>query len=420
MTYNTRPVPQQGPVIVPRVAGRRLSAAMRVMPAVVVMGARQTGKSTLVESHPDLVGHTLVTLDDADVRDQARTAPDALLARAPRHIIDEIQREPTLLLALKAAIDRQRPRIPGQFVLTGSANLLTMKRVEDSLAGRAAYTTLWPMSRREQLGLGTAGIWDDFFAHDAEAWYDLVRSSTAPASDWQGLARRGGYPTPALALPDAAARTMWFQQYLSAYLSHDLRDLSNIDDVSALRRLMRIACTRIGSLVNRAGWASDAELTATTAFRHLELLETTYQLVRVEAFTINRTKRAIKTPRAYWSDPGFALHIAGYPPLDGHHFENVVLADLMVWRDGRPDTPAVMQWRTTNHDEVDFVIELADGRVLPVECKTATRPSYSDAAGLRLFLEEHDEAVGGLLLHGGSETFWIAPRVLATPWWQVF
>jgi hypothetical protein len=132
---------------------------------VVLTGARQTGKSTLVS---DLPGRTYLTLDDLDVRHDAATAPDDLVARAPRLTLDEVQRGPDLLLAIKRAVDRRRTA--GQFVLTGSANLLMMKRVADTLAGRATYLTLWPMTRSEQAGLGAAGRWADLFATGPDDW----------------------------------------------------------------------------------------------------------------------------------------------------------------------------------------------------------------------------------------------------------
>src|SRR5439155_11172129 len=152
-----------------------------VMPVVVVTGARQTGKTTLVREQAPSGERLYLTLDDLDVLGQAQAAPDDLVARAPRITLDEVQREPDILLAVKRAVDRRRR--PGRFLLTGSANLLLMRRVSETLAGRASYLTLWPMTRREQLGLGREGIWQELLdARDAE-WPELIRAQDAPQQD---------------------------------------------------------------------------------------------------------------------------------------------------------------------------------------------------------------------------------------------
>jgi predicted AAA+ superfamily ATPase len=239
-----------GPAVLPRLASAHLSAVAAVMPVVVIMGARQTGKSTLVRHDPVFGAYPYLTLDRSDVREQAREAPDELLTRAPRLVLDEVQRDPELLLALKALIDRQPRRTPGQFVLTGSANLLTMRRVRETLAGRAAYATLWPMTRRERLGFGAAGLWDDYLAVPFADWYDVAHGSPNPDDDWRTLAPLGGYPTPALDCPTAEARAVWFQGYLDTYLDRDLQDLAAIANRTDFRRVMRNACLRVGALVN--------------------------------------------------------------------------------------------------------------------------------------------------------------------------
>jgi uncharacterized protein len=406
--------------VVPRLAATHLAAAAAVMPVVVVMGARQTGKSTLVRHDPVFGGYPYLTLDRSDVREQAHAAPEDLLTRAPRLVLDEVQRDPALLLALKALIDRQPRRTPGQFVLTGSANLLTMGRVRESLAGRASYTTLWPLTRRERLGFGTAGAWDDFVTARFDDWHDVALAWTGPDDDWRALARLSGYPTPAFECLTDEARAIWCQGYVDTYLDRDLQDLAAIGNRTDFRRLMRIACLRVGALVNKSEWARDAGLPLTTADRYLDLLETSYQLVRIDAYAVNRTKRLIKSPKAYWSDTGLAMYLAGESTPRGAHLENLVLSDLLAWRDALTRRPSVMHWRTAKGDEVDFVVELPDDTLLAVEVKATTRPGHGDAAALRGFLAEYGDAVrGALLLHGGTETFRLGERILAVPWWRV-
>ena len=153
--------------------------------------------------------------------------------------------------------------------------------------------------------------------------------------------------------------------------------------------------------------------------RYLNLLETSYLLVRLSPYAVNRTKRLVKSPKVYWSDSGVALHLTQEEEPGGAHLENLVLQDLLVWRDARLDRAEVFYWRTTVGEEVDFVVEAGD-RLLPIEIKAADRPRLRDAAHLRTFRAEYGErARAGLLLHGGETLDWIAPDVLAAPWWRV-
>jgi len=386
------------------------------MPAVVVSGARQTGKSTLVGGVANRPERLYLPLDDLDVLYQARTAPDDLVARAPRITLDEVQRAPDLLLAVKRAIDADRR--PGRFVLTGSANLLLMRQVSETLAGRASYLTLWPMTRREQLGLGACGIWEELLAAKDTAWRDVVAAQKLEREDWRALARRGGYPVPALQLSSAEDRRTWFAGYTQTYLERDLQDLSAIASLPDLRRLMRAVCLRLGQLVNQAELGRDVALPQPTVHRWLNLLEASYQLVRVPAYAVNRTKRLIKTPKAYWADTGLALHLSGEEP-GGPHLENLVLGDLLAWRDARAQRAEVCYWRTAAGAEVDFVVE-AGRSVVPIEVKATTRPHVGDARHLASFRAEYrGRSRTALLLHAGDRLEWLAPGILAAPWWRV-
>ncbi|MGH8306550.1 MAG: ATP-binding protein [Steroidobacteraceae bacterium] len=292
----------------PRLVGTALSERLRVMPAVVVTGARQTGKSTLAEQ---LVpgARRYATLDDLDVLDVARRDPEILVGGPGAVTFDEVQREPELLRAVKRAIDRDRT--PGRFLLAGSANLLLMRQVSESLAGRASYLTLWPMTRREQLGLGRCGRWEELLDTPDTGWLERLAGAKDSAEDWRALAVRGGFPTPALQLTTAADRRIWFDGYVRTYLERDLRDLASIGALPDFRRLMRAACLRMGQLVNQTELGRDVALPQPTVHRWLNLLETSYLLVRLPAYAVNRTKRLIKAPKIYWGDTGVALHLTG-------------------------------------------------------------------------------------------------------------
>ena len=401
--------------MLPRLVAEHLATHLRAMPAVVLTGARQTGKSTLAQATAP--GRRFATLDDFDVLDAARRQPESLLGGATPITLDEVQRAPDLLRAVKAAIDDDRQA--GRFLLTGSANLLLMKQISESLAGRASYLNLWPMTRREQLGLGQCGIWEALLANPDAEWPAIAAAQDAPAEDWRALARRGGFPSPALHMADAAERAIWFEGYLRTYLERDLLDLSAVAALPDFRRLMRTACLRLGQPVNQTALGRDVALPQATVHRYLNLLETSYMMVRLPTYAVNRTKRLLKAPKLYWGDTGLAMHLAGASEPQGAHLENLVLGDLLAWRDARPSRAEVLYWRTAAGEEVDFVIE-AGASLLPIEIKATAHPRLRDTTTLRSFRREYaGEARAGLLLHTGDTLEWLAPDVLAAPWWRV-
>lgn len=403
----------------PRLISAALTADLDTFPVVVLSGARQTGKSTLAQEGQPFAGRPYLTLDDLGVRQQAAEAPHDLLERHSILTLDEVQREPDLLLAVKALVDQDRPRRRGRFLLTGSANLLLMNAVTDSLAGRAAYRTLHPLTRREQLGLATAGRWSMLLAADVKRWPDMLAEDDVPAGDWMALARRGGFPVPALELTTDASRSTWFDGYVRTYLERDLRDLSVVQSLPDFRRLMRAAALRTGNLLNQAELGRDVGLPATTVQRYLGLLETSHLVVRLEPYSVNRTKRLIKTPKLFWVDTGLGLHLAGGEPT-GAHLESLVVGDAIAWADAQPgQRPQILHWRTASGQEVDVVIEVGD-RLVGVEVKATSRPTMRDARHLIAFRDEYGAAVAGcLLLHDGKETFRLTEGVVATPWWRV-
>lgn len=407
----------------PRILEQSLDRAMGLFPVVVVTGARRTGKSTLVQSSPALRERQVITLDSPEAMSMALEEPRAFLSQLSAGgglTIDEVQRVPSLLLSVKEEVDKNKA--PGRIILTGSANLLMMKAVADSLAGRARYLTLWPMTRREQLGLGTAGNWTEIIESDVMSWPELMNKSSAPRENWKDVVLRGGYPQAALDFPEreqGEIRNELFAGYAQTYLERDLRDLSDISSLTDFRRLMRAVCLQLGGFVAQTELARDVGIPRTTVQRYLNLLEVSYQLVRLEAFTVNRTKRLMKSPKYYWSDTGLALYLAGLTEPTGAHLENMIVTDLLAWKETQASRPEVLYWRTASGEEVDIVVEYK-GKLLPIEVKATSNPGYKDAKHLRTFVNEYkDETVGALLLHDGDTTFWISEKVLAAPWWKV-
>jgi len=402
----------------PRALAPIVEQALAAFPVVIVTGARQTGKSTLVQMTPLANGRRYLSLDDYDLLERARREPAALLRESERLTIDEVQRATELLRAIKIAVDRDRT--PGRFLLTGSANLLKLRRVSESLAGRAIYLTLWPMTAAEQQAHQAADLIDRLLAADgAEQALAGARRST-PASDWRTLALRGGYPVAALQLDDHQ-RLLWFDGYVRTYLERDLQQVATISALVDFRRLMRLAALRLGQLCNQTELGRDAGVSQPTTHRYLNLLETSYQLVRLPGYAMSRSKRLIKAPKLYWSDTGLAAFLVGVGAiasddrLAGAWLENLVLDHLLSWRETRSPRPELFFWRTAAGHEVDFVVE-SGRRLLPLEVKAAQRVGLGDAGGLERFLDEHTKAAPfGVILHDGDRFTQLTQRVIACP-----
>ncbi len=398
---------------------RRLTAvvaeALRAFPVVVVTGARQTGKSTLIHELLKTPRREYHSLDDIDVLERAEAEPDALVSAKAPLTFDEIQRSPQLLLAVKRAVDRDRR--PGRFLLSGSANLALLGRVSESLAGRAVYLTLHPFTHSERQGKGGTGPWDRIL-EDPGAF----EGEHAPIADLGAELLAGGFP-PVVLARDRAQHRAWLNGYVRTYLERDLQMLASIHNLVDFRRLMRMAALRTGSLLNQSDLSRDAGLAQPTAHRYFNLLEASYLLHRLPAYAVNRTKRLVKSPKLYFCDSGLAAHLAGIETpadleastLKGPLLESLVLSDLLAWRETAAPGAEILYWRSVPGDEVDFVIERGS-KVFPIEVKMTARPRPGDFRGLRVFLDEYGKAAPhAVLLHTGRKAERLADRIWAIP-----
>jgi predicted AAA+ superfamily ATPase len=398
--------------LLPRHLTRSVAQALRTFPVVVITGARQTGKSTLIRQLLPGAARDYVTLDDLEILERAEREPDALLTTRQPLTIDEIQRSPRLLLGIKRAVDKDRR--PGRFLLSGSANLALFGKVSETLAGRAVYLTLYPFTSAERAGLGKVGDWDRVFEDPSQ--FEGLHPSFSPVED---KVLESGFPPVAL----GDTRRMWLDGYVRTYLERDLQTLSSIANLVDFRRLMRVAALRSGALVNQSELARDAGLSQPTAHRYLNLLEASYLLYRLAAYAVNRTKRLIKAPRLFFCDAGLAAYLSGVATgeevqkagLTGPLLETLVLSDLLAWREGLLPRPEILYWRIASGAEVDLVIERGS-KVVPVEVKAGGRPRTSDVQHLRLFLDEYGKAAPhAVLLHSGERAEKLADRVWAIP-----
>ncbi len=381
---------------------------------VVLTGARQVGKSTLIQHTDPIADWRYHSLDDIDALAQAEREPEALWAGARYVVIDEAQRAPKLFLAVKRAVDQDRTR---RFVLSGSANFLLLRQVSESLAGRAVYLVLRPMTLGEQKGQRPSDLLPNLLSGKLPHERKLP-----PAPDPLSLALDGFMPA-LLDLHSREAILAWWQGYVISYLERDLRELSQVASLSDFRRVMELLALRTGQLLNQTETARDAGVSQPTVHRYLNLLEASFILQRVPAFGVNRTKRLIKSPKTCWADPALAAFLMGYYTLEsarkgreeGALFENLVLLHLQVRADLLHPPARVHYWRTVSGAEVDFVVEW--GRSLTAfEVKLTNTPRYADIETLRLFLNEYPECRAGALVYCGNEIVQLDEKIIAIPW----
>lgn len=403
---------QAGKSYLPRWAAESLRTALSTFPVVVLTGARQVGKSTLLANEEPFSSWRYVSLDDLDALEQARRDPSALWSGAHGIVLDEVQKAPGLLDSVKLAVDRD-PSL--RFALSGSANLLLMQHVTESLAGRAAYLELGPMTLGETCGLSAPSMLSDLLDGrlPAEATVERVDPHAAMA---HGL-------MPRLLDADDAQAALWWQGYIATYLERDLRQLSQIESLPDFRRVMGALALRQGSLLNRSEVARDTSVTQPTTHRYTNLLQASSLLHLLPSYAVNRTKRLVKSPKPYWFDTGLSSYLAGHFGTEslrgsreaGAAFEALVFANLRALTALLTPAGRLHYWRTVSGREVDFVLEHGK-RLVAFEVKLASSAGFGDTTGLRAFMEEYPECSAGVVVHSGDEVRMLGERIVALPW----
>lgn len=395
-----------------------LLAALADTPIVLLHGARQTGKSTLVQSLTEAeYPARYLTLDDAGVLAAARHDPAGFLAGLDSPVVlDEVQRAPGLFLAIKGAVDRERK--PGRFLLTGSANVLLVPRLAESLAGRMEVLTLHPLSQGEIEGT-------------RERFIDSLFSESLPklgkaAGDRRDLVRRmvrGGYPE-VITRTTADRRRAWFASYLTTILQRDVRDLASIEGLTSLPRLLALVAARVMGLANFADISRSAGLPLSTVKRYFALLETTFLVHALPAWAKNLGKRLVKAPKLMLGDTGLCAHLLGAdeeravddPMVFGPLLENFVATELRKQSTWSQTRPQMLHFRTSSGQEVDLALEDQKGRVVGVEVKASVAVGREDWKGLgTLAVLAGKRFHRGVLLYLGAETIPFAKNLHALP-----
>jgi uncharacterized protein len=396
----------------------RLLAALRDTPAVMLVGPRQAGKSTLVQSLADGAHPArYLTLDDLRTLDAARRDPVGLIESADGPvIIDEIQRAPELLLPIKAAIDRDRH--PGRFILTGSAQVMLLPKVSESLAGRIEVHTLWPFSQAEIEGVPGAIV--ELLLDDSS------RPAPVPATSRENLIERivrGGFPEAVIREDDR--REEWLAAYLTAIVQRDLRDLANIERLAEVPAVLASLASRVRAPLNKTMLSSSVGIPRTSLDRYLTLLEHVFLVCRLPAWHSNRIKQITKAPKLLLSDSALLAHVlrtdrrrlADDDSLLGAVLECFVGMELVKQLSATSTRASLMHMRTSTGAEVDFVLEGADGRLTGIEVKASATVRGEDFKHLTRMRDRIDSErfVRGVVLYTGGERLPFGNRLEAWP-----
>lgn len=336
-------------------------------------------------------------------------------------VIDEVQKAPALFPAIKALVDADRR--PGRFLLTGSANVLMLPQISESLAGRMEIITLYPLSQGELQGQQGHFV-DKVFASEVPV---LVK---VEARDLTALVLAGGYPE-AIQRPAGKRREAWFASYITAILQRDVRDLAHIEGLTDMPRLLALLAARVGGLLNMSELSRNSGIAQTTLKRYLSLMEATFMLQPLPAWSTNLGKRLIKSSKIHLTDTGLAAHLTGLTQqrmvsdltLFGPLLESFVVGELRkqaTWSDARVK---LYHYRTTTGREVDVVLEDAAGSIVGIEVKAAASVTQKDFAGLQVLAEDTGRRfVRGVILYTGERAVSFGEYQMALPvsalWWM--
>lgn len=395
-----------------------LLAALQDTPVVLLNGARQTGKSTLVKMLAQQFSNAhYFTLDDMSVLSSIRHDPAGFVSGLPDGLIilDEIQRAPDLLLAIKEHVDQNRRA--GRFLLTGSANVLLLPKLADSLAGRMEILTLWPLAQQE-LHHSTYRFIDKIFEQD----FQCVAPPTLNRADLIQILCRGGYPD--AHHRNEARRHAWFESYLATVLQRDIKDLAHIEGLTELPRLLQLLATRHMGLANFADLSRNAGISQTTLKRYMALFEATFLISYLPPWFNNLGKRLVKTSKWMLNDTGLTAHLLGlsadklnnFPISLGPLLESFVANELRKQSTWQDFPTRIFHFRTESGQEVDVVLENRNDDLVGIEIKASHTVSVHDFKGLHAFAELTGERFKrGIIFYAGEKIIPFSKNYYALP-----
>ena len=345
-----------------------LHEALTISPAVLLSGARQVGKSTLCLS----LDFEYRVFDNLTERESAHNDPVGYVATLPKPVtLDEIQKVPEVLEGIKLAIDKHR--VNGTFLLTGSANVLDMKKAKETLAGRIIEIPLWPFSQKELQGKPHENLIDILFSEGIEG----LDATNIKHTEIFGSIVNGGYPE-IQKITSERGRSLWFNAYISTYVERDIRDVGELRDISAFIRFFNIIAPRSCGLLNKSDLASDANLSEPTVNNYLSMLEMIYQISLLKPYSSNISKRFIKSSKLFMTDSGLFSHLLGIHSAEelstsahkGEVVETFVYSELLKHIGYSEMQPKIYHYRTSDKKEIDFIVEKAN-KIFAIEVKSS-------------------------------------------------
>ena len=398
----------------PRFVERRAEEALADTPVVLIVGPRRAGKTTLVRKMAE-EGRTYITLDDRTVLDAALSDPNGFIRGLDRAIVDEIQRAPDLLLAIKRSVDEDRR--PGRFLLTGSANVMTLPRVADSLAGRIETIRMLPLARAEIAGTAPTFL-DRLFEGRLEGERKAVIGD-----DLVRLALLGGFPE-AIERESERRRQAWARSYLTSALTRDLRDIAEIERLAELPKFVRLLAEYSGRLVNYSQFGSEIDVSHKTGQRYVALLEQVFLVSTLQPWYTNALKRIAKTPKLHFLDSGLLAAVRGLS-FDrvradrgelGALLESFVFSEVLKLMTASDQRLTAYHFRDRQMREVDIVLERDDGTIAGIEVKAAATVRSGDFAGLRTLADACKERFAcGVVLYDSADFVPFGENLAAAP-----
>src|ERR1700733_8100094 len=397
-----------------RFVGRRAEEALSDTPVVLIVGPRRAGKTTLVRKMGE-TGRTYITLDDQTVLEAAQSDPTGFIRSLDRAIIDEIQRAPDLLLAIKKTVDEDYR--PGRFLLTGSANILTLPRIADSLAGRMETIHMLPLARAEIEGR-TPTFLERLFEGKIQSKRDAI-----VGDDLVQLVLLGGFPE-AISRESERRRQDWLRSYLTSILTRDLRDIAEVKKLTELPKFVRLLAEHSGQLVNYSQFGGGINVSHKTAQRYVGLLEQVFLIATVQPWFTNSLKRIVKTPKLHFLDSGLLATVRGLSfdrvkadrGTFGALLESFVFAEVLKLTTASDLRLTPHHFRDRDGREVDIVLERDDGMIAGIEVKESATVKVGDFGGLRALADAcGDRFAFGIVLYDSADVVPFGDRLAAVP-----
>ena len=397
-----------------RFVERRVEEALSDTPVVLIVGPRRAGKTTLARRMGD-AGRTYLTLDDQTVLDVARSDPTGFVRGLDRAIIDEIQRVPDLLLAIKRTVDEDYS--PGRFLLTGSANVMVLPKVADSLAGRLETIHMLPLARAEVEGKAPT-----FLARLFEGKFQSVKEAIV-GDDLMRLTLLGGFPE-AIDRSTERRRQDWARSYLNAILTRDLRDIGDIEKLTELPKFVRLLAEHSGQLVNYSQLGSGIDVSHKTGQRYVAMLEQIFLVSALQPWYTNALKRIARTPKLHFLDSGLLAAVRGlnFSRVKtsrgefGALLESFVFAEVLKLMTASGSQLTPYHFRDRQMHEVDIVLERDDGMIAGIEVKASATVRSRDFTGLRTLAAVCKERFAyGVVLYDSADVVPFGEKLAAAP-----